>query len=303
MSEFSNTILWPPAPAQPTLSGRQIHVFALSLETDAEILRQCAEILSSQERERAARFKFDQHRRRFTIARAWMRTILGRYIGVHPATIEFQYSAKGKPSLRSATTTCGAASVRPDPQTLARPAAFAKVTAEECDSLSHRMGEGRDEGRSISYKPQIGPHTLHFNLSHSAEIAVLGVTRVGEIGVDVEFIRPVDRMDELVARFFSIRETESFKPVPIADKPGAFFNLWTRKEAWLKATGEGITGSLAEVEVSFLPGELARLIALGKDNEEARHWTLHAFKPAPGYVGALAVRARDVAIEFWNSQI
>jgi len=103
---------------------------------------------------------------------------------------------------------------------------------------------------------------LHFNLAHSGGLALLAVTRAGKIGVDLERVRPLDDAQELVTRFFCPREIAAFQTLPEDQKPAAFFNLWTRKEAWLKATGEGIAHSLNRVEVSFLPGEPARLLHL-----------------------------------------
>lgn len=230
------------------LGDRDIHVFAMPLDIGPDALEVCAEFLSPSERERAARFKFDPHRNRFIAGRGWMRWILGRYLGVAPGRIEFEYSSRGKPSLRRDVTT----------------------------------------------------DNLHFNLSHSADLAALAVTRLGEIGVDVECIRSVNRVDDLVARFFSARETELFLRLAETEKPAAFFNLWTRKEAWLKATGEGITGPLSEVEVSFLAGDPARLMALHGDAEKAREWILLEFAPREDFVGAVAVRANGIRIQFWK---
>ena len=137
---------------------------------------------------------------------------------------------------------------------------------------------------------------VHFNVAHSEDLALVAVTRIGAIGVDVECIRPVKEMDELVARFFSARETELFRELRADEKPAAFFNLWTRKEALLKVTGEGITRSLSLVEVSFLPGEVPRLLAIAGDTSKASRWTLRELSPAPGFTGALTIQAQDVNV-------
>jgi 4'-phosphopantetheinyl transferase len=130
---------------------------------------------------------------------------------------------------------------------------------------------------------------IHFNLTHTGDLALIAITRLGLIGVDVEYVRPIKNADELVARFFSKREDELFQKVSEEQKPVAFFNLWTRKEALLKATGEGITRSLSLVEVSFLPGEPARLIAISGDAKAANAWVLKALALAKGFAGAVAV--------------
>jgi 4'-phosphopantetheinyl transferase len=141
---------------------------------------------------------------------------------------------------------------------------------------------------------------IHFNLAHSDDLALVAVTRLGAVGVDVERIRPVNEMDHLVARFFSPRENEAFQKVAEKEKPPAFFNLWTRKEALLKATGEGITRSLSLVEVSFLPGEPARLLAIAGDASKAASWNLSELSPATGFTGALAIQARDMDVQCWR---
>ncbi len=130
---------------------------------------------------------------------------------------------------------------------------------------------------------------LSFNLAHSEDLALVAVTQLGPIGVDVEKIRPVSDADKLVARFFSARETALFQSLPAAQKNNAFFNLWTRKEAWLKATGEGIAHSLNRVEVTFLPNEASRLIALPEGSGPSEAWILRELLPGRGFVGAVAL--------------
>jgi 4'-phosphopantetheinyl transferase len=129
---------------------------------------------------------------------------------------------------------------------------------------------------------------LSFNLAHSEDLALIAVTRLGPIGVDVEQNRPVTDVDELVARFFSQRESALFQRLPHTQRNTAFFNLWTRKEAWLKATGEGIAHSLNRVEVTFLPGEPAQLLGLPEGPEVKSNWALRELTPATGFVGAVA---------------
>jgi 4'-phosphopantetheinyl transferase len=149
---------------------------------------------------------------------------------------------------------------------------------------------------------------IHFNLAHTENLALVAITRIGLVGVDVECVRPIKNVDELVARFFSPRENDLFQKVPAGEKPTAFFNLWTRKEALLKATGEGITRSLSLVEVSFLPGEPARLMAISGDEKRASEWNLREVVPAVGFTAAVAVKPEtsiqssdgDLAIKCWK---
>jgi len=129
---------------------------------------------------------------------------------------------------------------------------------------------------------------LSFNLAHSENLALIAVSHSGPLGVDVEYIRPLSDTDELVARFFSSRENALFRALPDGQKNAAFFNLWTRKEAWLKATGEGIAHSLNRVEVTFLPGEPAQLLALPEKPTLNCDWVLRELTPRTGFVGAVA---------------
>ena len=137
---------------------------------------------------------------------------------------------------------------------------------------------------------------LHFNLAHSDAIALAGVTPMGPLGLDVERVRVLKDVGELVQRFFSARENSIFQELSPEQKNVAFFNLWTRKEAWLKATGQGISQNLNRVEVSFLPGESARLLALPEAFRSGNTWSLHEMTPAPGFAAALAICAEKPRI-------
>lgn len=146
---------------------------------------------------------------------------------------------------------------------------------------------------------------LQFNMAHSETMALLAISPTARVGVDVERVRPMPDADELVSRFFSRREADQFRDVPADRKGEAFFNLWTRKEAWLKATGEGIAHLLAQVEVAFLPSEPARLLELPKEYETATGWSLSSFSPAPGYIGAMAVESAEVnpLVRSWDAAL
>jgi 4'-phosphopantetheinyl transferase len=155
----------------------------------------------------------------------------------------------------------------------------------EPDDLQFEYGPN---GKPILTAP-FADSNLSFNLAHSEDLALIAVTRLGPIGVDVEKIRPMTDADALVARFFSPRETALFQKLPAAQKNAAFFNLWTRKEAWLKATGEGIAHSLNRVEVTFLPNEHARLVALPESSGPSEAWILRELLPARDFIGAVAL--------------
>lgn len=141
---------------------------------------------------------------------------------------------------------------------------------------------------------------LSFNLSHAAGLALLAVTRRREIGVDVEKIRPDFPSDEIARRFFSAHEVAVLETIPLAAMPVAFFNCWTRKEAYIKGRGEGLSIPLGSFDVTLRPGEPARLLADRRDPAAVEQWALKSFEPAEGYVGAVAIAVRGSRYRYYH---
>ena len=153
-------------------------------------------------------------------------------------------------------------------------------------------------------KPSLAtPSQIHFNLAHSHNLALYAITRRREIGVDLERIRPVPGMKEIAQRFFCAAEAAHMLSLPEEQKEEGFFNCWTRKEAYLKATGEGIASALDQFEVSLRPGEPAALLHEAMNPAEASRWVLFDLKPAHGYAAALAVKEQLLRVQFfqWTS--
>lgn len=130
---------------------------------------------------------------------------------------------------------------------------------------------------------------LQFNVSHSGGLILLAITMDRMVGVDVEMVRTDFDLDEIASRFFSAREYATWASLAGDVKCEAFFACWTRKEAYLKARGTGLSISPSRFDVSFLPGEEPRLLETRPDQDEASHWSLRAPQPEPGYKAALAV--------------
>jgi 4'-phosphopantetheinyl transferase len=137
---------------------------------------------------------------------------------------------------------------------------------------------------------------LHLNLAHSHAVGILAVTRVGPVGVDIEHVREFPELSELVGRFFSPREAAEFSTLAREEQTAAFFTLWTRKEALLKAIGEGIGESLDRVEVSFLPAAPPEVLSLPAHLSAGREWSLLNLAISPSYVGALALPVRNASV-------
>ena len=141
---------------------------------------------------------------------------------------------------------------------------------------------------------------LRFNLSHSQGLALYAVTRGREIGVDLECIRPISDAEQIAERFFSAHENAVFRTIPAHEKPKAFFNCWTRKEAYLKALGDGLARPLDEFDVSLAPGEPAKLLRIEGAPQEASRWSLNRLEPGSGYVAALAVEGYGYQLKCWQ---
>ena len=142
--------------------------------------------------------------------------------------------------------------------------------------------------------------SLHFNLSHSGDLALIAVGRDAPIGVDIEQVRCIEDADAIAQRFFAPREVDVYMSIPERNRRVPFFNSWTRKEAVAKATGDGLSLALDRIEVSMLPGEPARVLAHGSDPEGALGWTLAHVEPASGFVGAVATRRTAVTLRAWS---
>ncbi len=142
--------------------------------------------------------------------------------------------------------------------------------------------------------------TLSFNLAHSGELALYAVTADLEIGIDLEQIRPIPAVQQLAEQFFSPLERAELAALPSTQKLAAFFSGWTRKEAYLKARGDGLTYPLDQFSVSMASEKPARLLNGKEGPQELSRWSLRTLAPAPGYVGALAVAGHNWRLEQWQ---
>lgn len=192
-------------------------------------------LLNAAERERAGRFRFDRDRRRWGLARAGLRRVLGAALDVGPQTVVIATDAQGKPYL----------SDHPD---------------------------------------------LHFNLSHSADVALVAWTRLAPVGVDVERIKEIADRERVCRRVFSACEREQLAALPEGQRTRAFYLGWTRKEALIKATGEGMRAPLRAYSVALAPDAPPRVLADERAAAGMEPWHLWHTEPRPGYVAAAALR-------------
>ena len=148
------------------------------------------------------------------------------------------------------------------------------------------------------------PHEarLHFNLSHSGELALYAFAYDREVGIDVEQMRVTLDYEEVASHYFSAYECTVLRALPISLREEAFFSCWTRKEAYIKARGKGLSLPLDQFDVSLTPWEPAALLTDRKDPPAPAHWSLCTLAPAVGYAGALAVEGSGWQLTCWQWQ-
>lgn len=225
--------------ANRELTGMDIHVWSVPLNQCDLSCERLSQTLSMDEIERAGHLLLDHDRRRYIVARAVTRTILGWYLRMPPKRVEFSYGPYGKPSLTSA------------------------------------YGENR----------------LTFNLAHSHDLMLCAVTRGRDLGIDIEHIQMINEIELIAETVFAPGERAHLRALGSEHKLRAFYVCWTRKEAYIKATGRGLSQQLDRFEVSVSPDEAPALLGVEGHPHEARRWMLIDLSPTPEYAAALAVES------------
>ena len=141
---------------------------------------------------------------------------------------------------------------------------------------------------------------VQFNVSHSGELLLIAIVAGRAVGIDVEQIRTDLEVEAIAVHFFSSNEQRVLAKLPGALQVGAFFDCWARKEAYIKARGEGLSLPLDQFDVSLMPGEEARLIETRPDPAEAQRWSLASLDVAEGYKAALAVEGAGWTLNCWD---
>jgi 4'-phosphopantetheinyl transferase len=264
--------LWHSPPTKLVLLQDVVHVWRADLNLPESRIQQLAQTLAPDEQHRAFRFYFERDRKHFIAGRGILRTILGCYLNLEPAQLQFSYSSRGKPELAN-TSTEGTISF----------------------NLSHSNG--------LALYAMVANANAPLPLTRSpkefSKSTAEGIARAPHVGIDLEYMRPMPEAEQLAKRFFSPREHAVISSLPVEQKQQAFFHAWTCKEAYLKAIGEGLPG-LDKVEVSLVPGEPAALLSIQGDQQAASHWFLHQLIPAPDYMATLAVEEQGWNIEYLN---
>ena len=143
---------------------------------------------------------------------------------------------------------------------------------------------------------------LQFNISHSQGYALYGFTQKCPIGVDLECLREMPDAVKIARRFFSPREFEFIASLDPPQQTKVFFKFWTAKEAYLKAIGTGLAGSLGAVDITLDSSENVDLMAIAGDNNLVKDWSLYSCIPASNCVATIAVQTQtsDRQLNFWD---
>ncbi len=138
---------------------------------------------------------------------------------------------------------------------------------------------------------------IHFNASHSGDYATFAFTRVAEVGVDIERIRDdMPRLDEIADRYFAPNERQQLFALPESERTEAFFMLWSRKEAFVKARGNGLFSGLDQFEITLDPPRVAMVTG----ESTPSNWWIAPFPAVPGYAGAIVVHSQKCSPQFWK---
>jgi 4'-phosphopantetheinyl transferase len=160
-----------------------------------------------------------------------------------------------------------------------------------------------EQGKPV-LRPEHGGRELFFNVAHSGDRGAFAVGVVPAIGIDVEVVRPVRDARSIATRFFSRQESAAIDALPPALRLQAFFLCWTRKEAFIKALGEGLSHPLDAFAVSVAPGEPARLLYADPGVGPLDEWRLHDLSDLPAFACAVAERGDPGAVRvgWWTGQ-
>jgi 4'-phosphopantetheinyl transferase len=226
-----------------TPSGEEIQLIFSTLSASWDAEKYFHELLSPDEQKRATSFKYAKHRTAFIAARGLLRVVLGSYMNVAPAAIDFRYGPSGKPELK-------------------------------------------------------GSSQVHFNVSHSDQMVLFGLRLYDEIGVDIERIRPMEDLEGIARRFFSPDECRDLLAIPERHRTKAFYDCWTRKEAFIKFLGTGLSFPLDRFQVALAPGDPVRLIRV--DGQPPKDWFLQDIAPSDSHSAAVASEGWNCRCRVWK---
>lgn len=146
-------------------------------------------------------------------------------------------------------------------------------------------------------KPYLKNNEINFNVAHSNNYAVYALIKEKEVGIDLEFLREIPDALKIASRYFSSSEITDLKKISDAKLDRAFLNCWTRKEAFIKATGDGLSYPLSDFSVS-LDSDLPEILLIKKKPNEIKKWSLYDVEVEAGYISSLAVMSQGMKLVY-----
>ncbi len=245
-----DSLMWETATEKLASPAGAVQIWLAQVSNSLPWLPFLQTLLSGDERVRANRYRVEDARQEFIMARGLTRWILGARLGLDPKRVVFRYSAFGKPELAES-------------------------------------GDGR----------------LQFNVSHSGGAILLGISSHEPIGVDLERIdRTIDWLP-VATRFYSVNENRELQALPEAGQKRAFYAIWTRKEAFLKAKGSGLSDRLTDFDVTADDSRPSALLTTRYEVADAARWSVVGLPAGDHYEAAVAIERRhfDLQLVKWDN--
>lgn len=236
-------ISWKTLSTPPKLPEGCVHIWKFNRDSQHHDREALHDLLSSEERNKASKFRFEKDYLTYLVGRGCLRRLLGYYLDRSATSITFKYNEQSKPFINSETD-------------------------------------------------------LQFNISHSGTMILMGFVKNYDIGVDIEYNKQPIEIPQIARSFFSLREAEELLSLPDNEQQSAFYNCWTRKEAFIKAKGGGLSIPLDQFEVSLLPDEEPVLKVIRWDQDDVPNWRVRGFKIGKDYTGAAMVRNPSLEYKF-----
>ncbi|MGF1603761.1 MAG: 4'-phosphopantetheinyl transferase family protein [Thermosynechococcaceae cyanobacterium] len=250
LPQFQRLQQWPNTSVVPELQPQSVHLWRLQLGASTDVQQMLWPSLSIEEQMRSQRFIRPIDQQRFIVTRGHLRWLLGQYLNLDAAAVQFSYGEKGKPMVAGAS----------------------------------------DSG-------------LAFNLSHSHDIALIAVRMGAALGIDLEQMNPDVDYAGITNRFLTHREQQAVFTQPVADRCRTFFQLWTRKEACIKALGGSIGEHLDQIDVSSNLEQSATSVQFTPAADTEQTLFVFDLQPATGYAGAWATVSKPSMLSQYSLDV
>jgi 4'-phosphopantetheinyl transferase len=234
----------------PRLAKNEIHVWVVQFSHFINRIKELEQVLSSDEMERAYKFRFQEHRDQYITARGCLRLVLARYLAADPIRLRFNYNSFGKPFVA----------------------------------------------------PEYNREELAFSHAHKSGLDLIAITQEKSVGIDIEQIRGDLTFEDIARHFFSPAETSSLLSLSQSMRKETFYRYWTLKEAYLKATGLGLSKPLDHFDVILPSAGSPILLITRPDPEEASKWSLQSLEINKSYAAAVAIQGRIENIHYFDFQ-